>query len=515
MKNPFSEGHSRVRVWGKRAAVIFCTAAAVLFILALSASHGAAFIFNRVMADQSVVKGTITINTLSADIRGRVNFTDLEWNTPDGKRILYVPSGSFRVNPWDFILHKRIKTTTLREITLNDSVVSVQFDKNMQADIIPHPDDAENGGGTPKTLDEKLRNLNVKGKKFNLLLTLNNCRFEAYHENRYYAMSSVDASIRLKSNEVLSVDFASGPFQGTSVGDGITVQGRINLRPDMPELDLSVNFLNVDPSSLGFGRAIHDPLTLKTYFTGPAAHPQAAGKLSMEKLSIPALDFTNVNGDITYNDGIFTFTNVTADVYNGKLTAHGDYDISTRAYHIWGRGTGLDSRVALKRIEFKCFVDMDITMECDGNPEDLLTYGTFSSGKGHYSLIHFNSITGSFSNRRRHLDFYDIAINTKFGLITTDALHIINGHVVLSDINVVFPGELRTFNLFSPNSSDDTWQNTKENMKAARENIKSLKEGMRRFKNTEDQLKEDINAVKENKRRIKESLHRAKSAISS
>ena len=70
--------------FGKRIGVIFTAILLMLLVSALFASHGAAFIFNRVMETQSVVKGTIHVNTLSADIRGQVNFTDLEWDAPDG-----------------------------------------------------------------------------------------------------------------------------------------------------------------------------------------------------------------------------------------------------------------------------------------------------------------------------------------------------------------------------------------------------------------------------------------------
>ena len=104
--------------FGKRIGVIFTAILLMLLVSALFASHGAAFIFNRVMETQSVIKGTIHVNTLSADIRGQVNFTDLEWDAPDGTPVLFVPSGSFKVNPWDFILHRSLKTTTLREISI-------------------------------------------------------------------------------------------------------------------------------------------------------------------------------------------------------------------------------------------------------------------------------------------------------------------------------------------------------------------------------------------------------------
>ena len=497
--------------FGKRMGVIFTALLLILLVSALFASHGAAFIFNRVMETQSVVKGTIHVNTLSADIRGHVNFTDLEWDDPDGMPILVVPTGSFKVNPWDFILHRSLKTTTLREITLNDSTVSVKFDKDMSAQIIPS--DAPEPVKKSTTLDEKIRTLNMTDKKFNLRINLNNCRFEAYKDDKQYVMTSVDASLHLKSNEFLTVKFSSGPFSGTAVGDGINIDGSVNLHTPMPEADLEVNFLKVDPSSVGFGKSVHDPLTLKTRFTGAVSAPVAHGKLEMDKLSIPALDFTNVRGDIDYKDGIFRFTNVTADVYNGKLSAYGDYNLN-RAYTIRGKGTGLDSRIALKRMEFKCLVDTDITMVCDGNPDNLLTYGSFRSGKGRYTFFPFSYLEGKFSNRRHLLEFFDVAIDTKFGLITTDAFQIVNGKLLLGDISIVFPSSSAAFNLFSSDTNAPTsWSDIRANLSVTKNNIQELKSGIANFKDTSSSMKENMRAIKENMKKLKTDAAQIKHSL--
>lgn len=498
--------------FGKRMGVIFTALLLILLVSALLASHGAAFIFNRVMETQSVVKGTIHVNTLSADIRGHVNFTDLEWDDPDGMPILVVPTGSFKVNPWDFILHRSLKTTTLREITLNDSTVSVKFDKDMSAQIIPS--DAPEPVKKSTTLDEKIRTLNMTDKKFNLRINLNNCRFEAYKDDKQYVMTSVDASLHLKSNEFLTVKFSSGPFSGTAVGDGINIDGSVNLHTPMPEADLEVNFLKVDPSSIGFGKSVHDPLTLKTRFTGAVSAPVAHGKLEMDELSIPALDFTNVRGDIDYKDGIFRFTNVTADVYNGKLSAYGDYNLNTKAYTIRGKGTGLDSRIALKRMEFKCLVDTDITMVCDGNPDNLLTYGSFRSGKGRYTFFPFSYLEGKFSNRRHLLEFFDVAIDTKFGLITTDAFQIVNGKLLLGDISIVFPSSSAAFNLFSSDTNAPTsWSDIRANLSVTKNNIQELKSGIANFKDTSSSMKENMRAIKENMKKLKTDAAQIKHSL--
>lgn len=66
-----------------------------------------------------------------------------------------------------------------------------------------------------------------------------------------------------------------------------------------------------------------------------------------------------------------------------------------------------------------------------------MAFGSFSSGGGFYSLIPFRGITGTFHNRYRALDFYDVTIDTDFGLIHTDAFHIIDGKLHLGKIELV------------------------------------------------------------------------------
>lgn len=66
-----------------------------------------------------------------------------------------------------------------------------------------------------------------------------------------------------------------------------------------------------------------------------------------------------------------------------------------------------------------------------------MAFGSFSSSGGFYSLIPFRGITGTFHNRYRALDFYDVTIDTDFGLIHTDAFHIIDGKLHLGKIELV------------------------------------------------------------------------------
>lgn len=98
-------------------------------------------------------------------------------------------------------------------------------------------------------------------------------------------------------------------------------------------------------------------------------------------------------------------------------------------------GRGLDSRIPTKEPRFYCLVTLDGEIHCDGNQEGSRSFRQFLfHGGGFYSLIPFRGITGTFHNRYRALDFYDVTIDTDFGIIHTDAFHIIDGKLHLGKI---------------------------------------------------------------------------------
>lgn len=87
------------------------------FTLCKIASDQAMFIFNKTMSAQKVLKGSVTLGSIDADIWGRVAFQNLVWLDTDGQPIVHVPQGRFKVSTWD-IITRTISTSTIKELEL-------------------------------------------------------------------------------------------------------------------------------------------------------------------------------------------------------------------------------------------------------------------------------------------------------------------------------------------------------------------------------------------------------------
>ena len=516
----------------KGIAAFLAIGAIVFFVLATIASRGMGVIFNEVMARQTMMRGTVTVESLSATPWGTLSFTDLVWTDPDGRRLVTVPDGKIRVNMWD-VVTRNFKASAINGIELNDAIIVVDLDENNRLDFVPaSPDikkplnEVEPRPKLPKKttqerqeeLGKKVRNFNWQGQHLDLKIRLRNSQLEVFNRNRHYVMKDVNARIELDSNHAVHIDMETGKFGGTAIGDGLVLKGRVDLKDvlkhRMPQLDLQFDVKGVDPSSLGFGENIHDAMTLLTKVTGDFNRPFAKGRVTMPILRIPALTFDNVVGDVTYQDGILNFSNVNANVFSGKLEAKGVYNLDTRAYTITGVAKDLDSSVALKTPEFLVPVSANLNFKSEGMPRDMEVWGNFWSGDGHYMLIPIQSITGNFHNKGRHLSFSDVKVNTKITTISTNALRIDDGQLTMGPLNITSHGG-SNFIIYDEDSFDELDENMdriKAGMKQASENSKRASESAKGLKDVKipDDVKGSIKDLKRQMDSVKDSVESVK-----
>ena len=425
-------------------------------------SRSAALIFDRVMQDQEMLNGTITVEKLIASPFGYVSFQGLEWKDVEGKRILFIPDGSFRVDVLD-VLTKDFSSLTIEELTLNRAAISLRFNDDMSVDFVRTPSRQERAQSRKPTLkardedktEEQLiaegearrraqrerleqdwTNFNQEGRPLDLHIYLNDCRVEVFYRDRHYLLEAVRFSMDCDSTDDTYIKLATGPFGGTMVGGGIFLEGKIDFEYTVPECDLALIVDAVDPSSLGFGMDLHDPLSMNVRLEGAISHPTGRGELHLDKLRIPGLHFTDVNGHIYYKDSMIHFSDVRAQVFDGTLNARGWYNLDTRYYFIGGHGQQLSAKRALPKDKLQCFVDLDIAVDSKGSVKKTAYSGRFVSGEGTYRWIPFRSIRGRFHNLDKKLDFYDVKIDLGGLIAKTDALSMNKGHLTFLPIHV-------------------------------------------------------------------------------
>lgn len=452
--------------------LIILPAVIIIFFIVLEIlSRSAAVIFNNVMEEQKILAGTVTVEKISTNFKGQVSFENLLWKDERGNKILEIPEGAFKVKIFD-VITKNFKTTTIEELTLTDANISLELDKNMRIDFVGHSSDfkkihkemKKDTGEWEKKIShvskteeelkkigeqrralqkEKIekdwRNFNIEDKKICSKLNLNNCRIEVFYLDRHYLLSGVNLKTDINTDDKMTINFRTGTFGGTMIGRGLEIHGKVDFKSEnVPQCSLTILFQEVDPSSLGFGLNIHDKMTLLANFTGPVTGPEGRGRVTMEQLHIPGLFFKNVEGEIFYKDAELDFKNVVADVYDGKLTAEGNYNIDTRYYNIYGHGKNLKTYSALpKNSHLHCDVDLEITINSKGNAKETSTSGSFSSSKGRYSIFKIDSIHGKFKTSYNNVKFYDVVVDLGNYKISTDALSIVDKKLTLSPIKII------------------------------------------------------------------------------
>lgn len=251
-------------------------------------------------------------------------------------------------------------------------------------------------------------------------------------------LSGVNIAARSEKADELKLKITANNLGGMMIGDELGISGKVLLNGGEPQCDLYLSLKNVVPESLGLGK-VKDTASVYGHATGSLAGPVIDGRIEFAELNIPALRFYKVNGDFLYEDGHIDFSNVTGGIYGGTVEATGTYDIDSRAYTIDALGHDLMASVAAKTSKINCRVELDLKMRCNGNPHDVLTYGSFTGGAGTYSLIPFESISGSFSDQNGVLQFTDVKIKTPLGEVTSDAFEIVKGRVHIKDIFLTAP----------------------------------------------------------------------------
>ncbi len=413
--------------WKYRFSVVILAAVAAVaafYAFCWILSLGAAQIFNAVAEHRRLFPGHVTVETISADVLGRVSFQNLVWTRDDGTLLAKIPEGKVRLTVWD-VVTRRIGTKTVTEASLSNAYFHLFLDDEQRP--LDLTKTAEDGG--KETI--RIRGADAD-RYFDCNLKLDNCSLEIDTPDRHFEVEHVHINAKVNTKKEVLIDLDAGPFKGSCAAKELRIDGRLDMAKEEPEFDMTLFVGECRPSSLGVGADIDDPATLNARITGPWEEPVIDGELSAEKLTLPGIVFENVKGTLHYQDGILKAAPVTAKAYKGDVEADGIFNLDEKTYTAHIKGHNLDGQAAShdKRLSVKAELDLTLRGTKEGQKVD----GAFHTGEGRYSILPFREIKGIFDRRDGVLGFYDVVIKLALGDVTTDAFYIRKGHVELGNI---------------------------------------------------------------------------------
>lgn len=412
--------------------ILLCLTAGY-FLLCQMASQQASELFRREMNKQRVLLGSVSADTVQADLFGNVELSNLVWLDKKGEPVLHIPHARLKVSTWD-IITGRAGLNTLQRIELDDAVISLSFNERMQMDVLTAP---KAHTDIVKQAAEQ-HNLDLRGKMPNLTVALHNCTLNVLQQKRYFVLNQVQAEIVSKADDFVKINFETGLFGGTIVGDKLKLTGQMDISQADPKLNFNLSMYKIVPASLGLGN-IQNTADVFTEFKGTLQHPVADGALRFETLDLPALHFSKVNGNLHYESGKVDFTDVSGSIYGGTVDAFGWYELDNRHYSIDLKGHDLLASIAARSRKINCRVELDLKIRSEGRADTVHTYGSFKSGPGSYMLIPFESISGTFDDRNKVLAFRNVVIKTDFGNVVTDGFKLIDGKLYIEDVFLEAP----------------------------------------------------------------------------
>ena len=394
------------------------------------AKRHAAAIFNVAMAEQSSLKGTFTVETIDAHLDGTVNFTNLLWADKQNKPLLTAKKGSLKVNPLDVIL-RRTGARSLKAIELEEADCILDFDHNMQGDIIAA--DHKQEPHSSSTSENEERNVNLPDKIGSKELVLRNCNITVINQKLQYKLTQVNGKINY-APKLITLDVKTGKFGGTMVGDGLELSGQIKREQQPDTLDMQLKLTNVVPSSLGL-QGVHNAVSLTGKITGTSLKPIIDGSIHFSKLDFPKMHFTHVDGKYHYENSVINVMDVNANIFGGSIDMLGEYHLRSRAHKIFITGHDLQADQYFQAENIHCTLQLELEMLNSGNVHNTIYRGRFRSGEGKYNKYAFNSMSAAFTIIQKNLHFKTLILDTDIGEFHAKSLDIVNGKADLDGLS--------------------------------------------------------------------------------
>ena len=117
-----------------------------------------------------------------------------------------------------------------------------------------------------------------------------------------------------------------------AAGQTARVDGTIRFDTDAPYLDLTLRAKDFAVDQILPSSSYVGPVTADVHVTGTFAAPMAEGHLSAAEGAVDDVSFRAASADVSYADGTISFHDLTAEIFDGKLSGAGVFDTRDQSY---------------------------------------------------------------------------------------------------------------------------------------------------------------------------------------
>ena len=185
-----------------------------------------------------------------------------------------------------------------------------------------------------------------------------------------------------------------------AAGQTARVDGTIRFDTDTPYLDLTLRAKDFAVDQILPSSSYVGAVTADVHVTGTFAAPMAEGHLSAAEGAVDDVSFRAASADVSYADGTISFHDLTAEIFDGKLSGAGVFDTRDQSYtaHLTADGIRL---AGLRALSAAMPEDLDGTLRADfgihGQGADAPTvYGSAEMLNGSYRMIPVEHANASF-----------------------------------------------------------------------------------------------------------------------
>ncbi len=199
----------------------------------------------------------------------------------------------------------------------------------------------------------------------------------------------------------------------------IDVRGSVDTDASELIVDLAVSSAAFDPSATTYDIPVKGITAFKAGITGVISNPVVTGEIQMPAGEVAGYQAANVQTKINLVNKTITIEQLEADVFDGHISASGQFQHEIGSYQLSLNGQHLNIQKFPELVpDMSGYIDAAVAIKGTGDLAGAEIQGTVSMGPGEFSNIPFTSVTSGFYYHKGNaaVDYLNIGIGQ--GMVT-------------------------------------------------------------------------------------------------